>query len=432
MTMTSPNPAALAKPADPRSALRTVLEGDKMKAALRAVLPKHLTPERIVKVALSATMKQPLLLQCTRDSLLRAIMDAAELGLEPGGALGHAYLVPYRNKRGGYDCQLIPGYRGLIALARRSGEIASIEAHPVYANDTYRVRFGLAPVLEHEPLLDGDPGPLKFVYAIAKLVGGGVQVEVMTRSQVEAIKARSQGGRSGTGPWKDDYDEMSRKTVVRRIFKYLPVSTEMARALEAVDREESDGADVDVSGFGELLPDGEGEAPAAPTRADDLKAHLDATAAATEGERVEGGDDPTPPTGTDAPSKNTPATPSAEAAPVASAKPVKSVAGAKASAANDAAPTAAGARGAWEALLAGAPAVGDVTAAFAAAMADGAFAPLSEEDLMRVALSRLAAFGVGGPTGVGLLRRAVETSGRRAARRDGVRAAVASVKRRAA
>jgi len=199
---------------------------DASKGAIASRLPRHLTPERIIKVALTAANKTPALLACTKESLLMSIMQAAELGLEPGGALGEGYLVPY-----GKQCQFIPGYRGLISLARRSGQIVSLEAHVVHAKDSFTFELGLESKLVHVPNLeDENPGPLRFVYAVAKLQGGGVQFEVMSRAQVEAIRKRSKAG--STGPWVTDYEEMARKTVVRRLFKYLPVSVELAQALE--------------------------------------------------------------------------------------------------------------------------------------------------------------------------------------------------------
>ena len=199
---------------------------ERSKNAIASRLPKHLTPDRILKVALTAINKTPKLLECTQESLMMSIMQAAELGLEPGGALGEGYLVPYGNQ-----CQFIPGYRGLIALARRSGQIISIEAHVVHEKDAFDCGLGLDPFLKHTPAWEEeDPGKLRFVYAVAKLKDGGVQFEVMSRAQIEQIRSKSKAGRSG--PWVDHFDEMARKTVVRRLFKYLPVSVEMAQALE--------------------------------------------------------------------------------------------------------------------------------------------------------------------------------------------------------
>lgn len=210
------------------------------KSTLSRVLPKHMTPERLIKVAMLAYSKTPKLRECSLESVGQAVMQAAELGLEPGGVLGHAYLVPYGN-----TCTLIPGYRGLIELARRSGEIESIEAHVVYANDKFTLKFGLDPVLEHEPNLDSEPGGLRFVYAIAKLKDGGKQLEVMTKAQVDAIRKRSKSGNNG--PWVTDYEEMARKTVVRRLVKYLPLSTERAETLAKALELDNDNEAIDVT-----------------------------------------------------------------------------------------------------------------------------------------------------------------------------------------
>jgi recombination protein RecT len=193
----------------------------------------------MLKVALTSINKNPKLLECSRESLMLSVMQAAEMGLEPGGALGEGYLIPYKNKVKGADgterwvmqCQFIPGYRGLISLARRSGQILSIEAHVVHASDEFACGLGLDPYLKHTPAWEAEePGALRFVYAVAKLCDGGTQFEVMSKAQVNAIRARSKA--SSFGPWVTDYEEMARKTVVRRLFKYLPVSVEMAQALE--------------------------------------------------------------------------------------------------------------------------------------------------------------------------------------------------------
>jgi recombination protein RecT len=194
---------------------------------LAQVLPKHVKADRFVKVALAAISKSPDLLECEPNSVLLSIMQAGQLGLEPTGVLGSAYLVRYGNR-----CQLIIGYRGLIDLARRSGQILSIEAHVVHAKDTFQCSFGLEPTLKHEPCWDEDPGELRFVYAVARLRDGAVQFEVMSKAQVDAIRRQSKAGNSG--PWVSHYEEMAKKTVIRRIAKYLPLTVEMQTAA-AVD-----------------------------------------------------------------------------------------------------------------------------------------------------------------------------------------------------
>lgn len=210
---------------------RALVASDGFRTEIEKAAPKHIDAKRMQRIALTAITKNPDLLRCDQRSFAVAVLQAAELGLEPSGALGHAYLVPY-----GRDCQLIISYKGMIALARRSGEILSIEARAVYERDTFAVRYGVDAIVEHVPYLDGDPGKLKFVYAVAKLKEGGVQIDVMNRAQIDAIRGRSRAGQKG--PWVTDYDEMAKKTVLRRLFKMLPVSVELAEAIESGDANE--------------------------------------------------------------------------------------------------------------------------------------------------------------------------------------------------
>ena len=252
-------------PTQKMATLRELLE--KSRASLATVLPRHLTPDKMMKLALVAASRNPVLLQCDQRTVLQSVMTAAQLGLDPSGTLGSAYLVPYRNKKKGtFECQLIPGYRGLIDLARRSGEIESIEAHVVYEHDTFDVEYGLEPKLTHKPHLSGEAGAVVLVYAVARLKGGARQTEVMTRAQVEAIRSRSRA--SIDGPWSTDYDEMARKTVVRRLCKYLPLSPELAEAL-SLGEEEPQTITL------EALPAEEPEEPQEPqSKASDLAARL--------------------------------------------------------------------------------------------------------------------------------------------------------------
>jgi len=222
---------------DPQQTLKSMLE--RMKPALAAVLPKHVTADRMLKVVLSATARQPKLLECSTTSIVRSVMQAGELGLEVGGLLGEAYLVPYNNKvedengrtRWEKQAQCIPGYKGLIKLARQSGQIASINAVVVYAEDKFRV-LPAEDRIEHEPDLQGerDDENIVAVYAIARFREGGQQIDYMTFAEVEKIRKRSKSAESG--PWVTDFAEMARKTVVRRLCKYLPLSAELAQAIE--------------------------------------------------------------------------------------------------------------------------------------------------------------------------------------------------------
>lgn len=220
----------LAKPVGNVGTVRDLLS--KSGDAISKVLPKHLSPERLTRVMMLAVNQNNDLLKCTGASLMQAVIQSASLGLEPGGSLGHAYLVPY-----GTGCTFIIGYRGMLDLARRSGQIESIEAHVVYSADKFIVKFGTEPKIDHEPEFDRDRGAFRLVYAVAKLKDGGIVTEVMTKADVDAIKARS---KARNGPWQTDYNEMARKTVVRRIFKYLPVSIEVLEAVDQSDRAEFD------------------------------------------------------------------------------------------------------------------------------------------------------------------------------------------------
>ena len=206
---------------------------------LAQVLPKYLTPERLVRVAVAAMSRSPKLMACTRESLLLAIMEAGQLGLEAGSPLGHAYLVPFENKRKNtIEATLIIGYKGMIELARRSGQVASSEARVVYERDAFDVEFGLNPKLTHRPFFGGDRGQPVLAYAVIKMKGDGDEaiVEVMTRTEIEQIRARSKS--PSEGPWVTDWEAMARKTVMRRAMKYAPMPTAVAEALAYEERGE--------------------------------------------------------------------------------------------------------------------------------------------------------------------------------------------------
>ena len=210
------------------------------KAAMAAVLPKHVSPERMLRLALTAVRSVPQLMECTTESLMGAVMQCAQLGLEPNTPLGHAYMIPFRNRKANRtDVQVIVGYKGLIDLARRSGQIISLAAHAVYERDEFDFAYGLDERLHHVPAR-GDRGEIVAFYAVAKLRDGGHQFEVMWREDVDRIRDSSQGAwtyRNGqrvpkeSSPWWTHYEEMGRKTVIRRLAKYLPLSIEMATAV---------------------------------------------------------------------------------------------------------------------------------------------------------------------------------------------------------
>lgn len=234
--------SALATKTDKPKTVLDVVMGKGFQNQMRMALPKNLTADRLTRIVMTEFRKNPTLQQCTPASFMAAVLQAAQLGLEPGSALGQAYLVPFKAK-GKYECQLIVGYRGMISLSRRSGEILSINAYCVHAKDDFTYQLGLHPDIQHIPSSEADPGPVVFVYAVAQLRGGGVQFEVMSRAEIEAVRDQSQGWTSavkykttGLSPWTKHFDEMAKKTVVRKMFKYLPVSTEANYVMDAEDR----------------------------------------------------------------------------------------------------------------------------------------------------------------------------------------------------
>jgi recombination protein RecT len=215
--------------------IKAMLEA--MKDRLREVMPKHLTPERLIKVSLAIIHRTPKLQRATAQSLLQAIVQAAELGLEPGSALGHCYLVPYEKRTGTIEVQLQIGYRGYIELALRGGRVVSIDADIIHEKDTYSVKRGTDAAIKHIPFLAADPGKMVAAYAVATLSNGARVFTVMRADEIDRIRARSKSGQDG--PWVTDFEEMAKKTPIRRLAKYLPLSTELARALEVEEEGET-------------------------------------------------------------------------------------------------------------------------------------------------------------------------------------------------
>jgi recombination protein RecT len=210
---------------------------ESQKSTLAAVLPKHVGADRMLKIALGALRTTPKLMQARTDTLLGAIIQCAQLGLEPNTPLGHAYLIPFENRSKNItEVQIVFGYKGLIDLARRSGQIVSIAAHEVREHDHFEYEYGLDEKLVHRPSM-GERGNVIAFYAVAKLVGGGYAFEVMSNADVIAIRDASQGWKTAvrfkkeaSSPWGAHFVEMGRKTVLRRLFKFLPVSIELATA----------------------------------------------------------------------------------------------------------------------------------------------------------------------------------------------------------
>ncbi len=206
------------------------------KDQIAQALPKHLTPERVIQLATTLVARNPEIAECTPPSIIGAVMQASILGFEPVNALGQCYFVPFRNKKTGKrEIQFIVGYKGLIELARRSDQIKTIYAQAVYENDEFEFEYGLDPKLYHKPALE-NRGEFTHAYAVAKFTNGGYAFEVMSKSDIDKIRASSQAGSSSFSPWNNWYDEMAKKTVLRRLSKILPMRVDIAKQVESDEK----------------------------------------------------------------------------------------------------------------------------------------------------------------------------------------------------
>lgn len=191
-------------------------------------LPKHINTDRFVRIAITTIRQNPKLAQCSQESLLGALMVSAQLGLEPG-TLGQCYLIPY-----GRECQFQIGYKGMIELLRRSGQLKDIYAYSVYENDDFEITYGLDRNLIHKPNLE-NKGNFLGCYCVAILKDGAKAFEYMTKEEIET-HAKKFSKTFGNGPWKTDFEAMSHKTVVKKMLKWLPLSVEFLENIEKDDK----------------------------------------------------------------------------------------------------------------------------------------------------------------------------------------------------
>lgn len=223
------------KKASPSKGMEQLLT--KMGGQIQKALPSMVSSERFQRVALTAFSNNTKLQQCDPMSFIAAMMQSAQLGLEPNTPLGQAYLISY-----GKQVQFQIGYKGLLELAQRSGKIKTLYAHEVRENDTFDIDYGLNQTLTHKPLLKGDRGEVIGYYAVYHLDTGGNSFIFMTKDEVlEHAKRFSKTYNSG--PWQTDFDAMAKKTVIKQLLKYAPLSIELQKATsmdETVKTEISD------------------------------------------------------------------------------------------------------------------------------------------------------------------------------------------------
>jgi recombination protein RecT len=288
---------------------------EKHKGEIARALPKHIDPDRMARIALTAFRQTPLLAECEPRSVFAAVIQSSQLGLEVG-LMGEAHLVPFgKSKKVGkewvksYECQLIPGYQGLVKLARNSGLVKDIYAHEVRVKDKFELTLGLDRDLLHEPLeengfpaSDEQRGDVTGFYAVAEYKDGSKTFIAMSVHEVNRIRNKSSGyvaacqaaekyKKPNNSPWVTDYVAMGKKTAIRALCKLMPKSPELATALSLDEASERGRQGLDTKEVIEGTwapiyepeqPDGDGdEAEAATTDSQD-QPKTDASAAAAD------------------------------------------------------------------------------------------------------------------------------------------------------
>ena len=224
-SLTSGNTGTMVKKENKSKTIFDVIQAGAKQFA--TALPKHVNSERFVRIAITTIRQNPKLAQCNQESLLGALMVSAQLGLEPG-VLGQCYLIPY-----GRECQFQIGYKGMIELLRRSGQLKDIYAYSVYENDEFEMTYGLDRDLKHKPNLQ-NKGNFIGCYCVAVLKDDARAFEYMTKEEIEA-HGKKFSKTYGNGPWKSDFESMAHKTVVKKMLKWLPLSVEF---LEMANKDE--------------------------------------------------------------------------------------------------------------------------------------------------------------------------------------------------
>ncbi|MFZ5989852.1 MAG: recombinase RecT [Bacillota bacterium] len=213
--------------------IRELMESEVFKVQIARALPRHLTADRFVRVALTTLIRNPKLQQCTQASFFNALLTLSQLGIEPDGRRAH--LIPFENRKNNTtECQLIIDYKGLAELAYNTNQVSFIHADVVCENDDFEYDKGQ--IKKHIIDLKTTRGNPYAAYAIVKMKDGTEKCEVMTEEEIEKIRKRSRAAE--VGPWVTDWNEMAKKTVFRRLSKWIPLSPEQKEAIEVADRYE--------------------------------------------------------------------------------------------------------------------------------------------------------------------------------------------------
>lgn len=212
-----------------------------MESEIKSALPSMVSTERFQRVVLTAFSSNPNLQRCEPMSFIASVMTSAQLGLEPNTPLGHSYIIPY-----GSQASFQIGYKGLLDLAHRSGKIKTIYAHEVKENDQFDIDYGLEQKLSHKPLLTGERGETIGYYAVYHTVDNGYSFVYMSKHDIEAHKEKySKSYKMSSSPWQTAFDEMAKKTVIKQLLKYAPLSIELQKAIN-MDESVKNKIDLDM------------------------------------------------------------------------------------------------------------------------------------------------------------------------------------------
>ena len=228
------------KPPSKKLTLKDHLQGDMFKEQVAKALPKHLSAERFIRVAVTALTREPKLAECDQASFFKALIDLSSYGLEPDGRKAH--LIPFENRKSNIvECQLIIDYKGLAELILRSGVVSTHHADVVCENDVFEWDKG--EIVKHLVDWKNSRGEPYAAYAYAKTKDGAQFSQVMTKEEIEKIRDSSQGYKAAVkykkdSPWTDHEGEMWKKTAFRRLSKWLPLSSEIRDAIDMDERRE--------------------------------------------------------------------------------------------------------------------------------------------------------------------------------------------------
>lgn len=251
----------------PAPSIRSLIESDAFKAQVAKALPSHMTPERMIRVAITTLAKVPKLAECDQGSLFNSLLTCSQLGIEPDGR--RAYLIPY-----GKTCQLIIGWQGLVELAKRNGDVVDVRADVVREGDLFDYNMGAVEkhvphFLRRDTAKPSGAGVVYAAYATAIYRDGTTHSEVLSAEEIDDVKRRSKA--SGSGPWVDFWNEMAKKTAVRRLCKWLTLSPEIADAIDQEDdtppiRNVTPRQAVDFAGLVEMAPNAQQVEPVEPAQ----------------------------------------------------------------------------------------------------------------------------------------------------------------------